>query len=284
MRSPQGTAIAPDAGRERRHAASSLWFYLDVILLAGDRRARRDVRAVLFDLFETLVTHVDPHWSPPPQTIAERLGIEQETFDRHWRNADALWQAGALTGYIDALDYVCVFSGVPGDEPVLTQLRHEYEQMTDHVFQNIEPAIEEMLVALKREGLLLGVVTNAGDLDVAPWKDCRLAQYIDDLVASHEVGLLKRESRIFELACSRLGVTNAETIFIGDGGGDELRGATEAGLRAYWSTWFLDRWPEGVTPNHFPGGEWRQTRFKDTGPYPRLANPNDVLRLILVDL
>src|SRR5690348_12267582 len=35
------------------------------------------IQAVLFDLYETLVTYFDPAWTPPPRTIAERLGVPE---------------------------------------------------------------------------------------------------------------------------------------------------------------------------------------------------------------
>jgi FMN phosphatase YigB (HAD superfamily) len=34
-------------------------------------------RAILFDLYETLVAHYDPNWEPPVRPIAERIGVEE---------------------------------------------------------------------------------------------------------------------------------------------------------------------------------------------------------------
>jgi putative hydrolase of the HAD superfamily len=239
------------------------------------------MKAVFFDLYETLVTHFDPDWAPPPQSIAQRLGIDERAYADLWRTSDTAWQLGEISSYTEALARICAGAGREADPAVLAQLTDEYQQMTARVFETIESEIVEMLAALTGAGLRLGVITNAGDLDTAPWFDCRLAPYFDDVLASHEVGLLKRDGRIFELACRRLDIHPSEALFVGDGGGDELHGATQAGLTAYWCTWFLDRWPEGIRPNGFPGDAWRQYATDREPPFERLTRPSDLLARIV---
>lgn len=199
------------------------------------------MKVIFFDLFETLVTHFDPEWTPPPRSIAQRLGLEDGAFDESWRTFDTSWQRGEVSTYRDALAQVCLACGGEPDEDVVSQLVHEYQQMTGQVFSRIEPDIIELVTTLKHAGYSLEVITNAGDLDAAPWFTCPLAPLFDDFLASHCIGLLKRDTAIFDLACDRLGVWPSEAIFVGDGGGDELAGATRAGLTAYWCSWFLDR-------------------------------------------
>ena len=66
--------------------------------------------------------------------------------------------------------------------------------------------------------------------------------------------VLKPDRKIYELACDRLRIEPSEAVFVGDGGSNELWGATEAGIEALWCTWFLDDWPEGRRPSKVP---WR---------------------------
>lgn len=47
-----------------------------------------DVDAIVFDLFETLVTEYDPQWKPGP-SIASRLGVSDEDFTRVWQSRHA---------------------------------------------------------------------------------------------------------------------------------------------------------------------------------------------------
>jgi putative hydrolase of the HAD superfamily len=124
------------------------------------------------------------------------------------------------------------------------------------------------------------VVTNANDLDAAPWGRHGLARLFDVFVSSHEERLLKPDPRIYRLACSRLGISPGDAMFVGDGGSDELRGAAEAGLEPLWCTWFLDRWPEGIRPNGFAGDEWRQHPSRCAAPFPRLRELDDLPRAL----
>ncbi|HEY8030652.1 MAG TPA: HAD family hydrolase, partial [Gaiellaceae bacterium] len=49
---------------------------------------------------------------------------------------------------------------------------------------------------------------------------------------SSAVGLRKPDPQIYRLACERLGVEPHESVFVGDGGNDELAGAERVGMRA----------------------------------------------------
>ena len=52
------------------------------------------------------------------------------------------------------------------------------------------------------------------------------------------MGAAKPEPEIYLEATSRLGVSPAEALFVGDGGDDELPGAERAGLRSAHAAWF----------------------------------------------
>lgn len=235
------------------------------------------MKAVFFDLYETLVTHFDPDWTPPLRSIAERLGLEDGVFDERWSEFDTAWQRGEVGSYAEALTRLCDTCCTNPDGAVLDELSREYQDMTALVFEQIEPEIIEMVSALKTSGFKLGIITNASDFDIEPWPGCVLARYFDDIVASHKTRLLKSDERIFELACRRLNVLPDEAVFIGDGGGNELHNASRAGLTTYWCTWFLDRWPEGIRPNGFPGNDWRQYDTGYPAPFERLRRPADLL-------
>lgn len=240
------------------------------------------MKAVLFDLYETLVTHFDPDWVPPRQSIAQRLGLEEGTFENLWRRFDGAWQRGEVTHYEEALAQVCAAAQKEPDFALLGELSREHRLIKSWPFKTIEPQIVDLLDTLRQSGLKLGVITNAGDLDAAPWPDCSLAPFFDDFVASHQVALLKPDKRIYELACRRLNVPPTEAIFVSDGGANDLYGATQAGLTVYWCTWFLDRWPEGIRPNGFTGDKWRQYATKGKPPYERLVRPLDLLTKVKV--
>lgn len=192
------------------------------------------MRAVLFDLFETLVSHFDPEWKPPLRTTAERLGVAQHVYDEHWPRFAKEWEVGAIGEYEPALAALCAAAGVRADPRVLAELKQDYLRITSVAFVPAEPGIVAMLSALRSRGLRLALVSNATDLDAAPWPGHDLAPYFDTVVFSHQAGLMKPDPCIYALACHRLGVAPGEALFVGDGGSDELRGASEAGIRAVW--------------------------------------------------
>ena len=239
------------------------------------------MKAVIFDLYETLVTHFDPDWAPPRRSIAQRLGVDESIFKDLWPRFDNAWDAGEIGRYEEALTQLCGEAAVDPDMALLAELSDERRIIEARPFGTIEPGVVEMVVALKQLGLKLGVITNVNNLGAALWADCVLAPSFDVFVASHEVGILKPDQRVYQLACRRLGVQPAEAIFVGDGGANELFGAAQVGMKPYWCTWFLDRWPVGITPNGFPGGEWRQRPINGKPPYNRLARPQELLDAVL---
>jgi HAD superfamily hydrolase (TIGR01509 family) len=235
-------------------------------------------------IFTTLVTHFDPHWVPPPASIARRLGLEERRFADLWRSYGKAWEAGEIRDYEDALAQVCAAAEKQPDFALFSQLDHERRQAYARPFQTVEPQIMQLLTRLRESGLKLGVITNASNLDAAPWLDCSLAPSFDCFVASHEVRVLKPDRRIYLLACRLLEVSPSEAIFVGDGGSNELQGAADAGLRVYWSTWFLDKWPPGIRPNSFPGDEWRQHPIAGEPPFKRLMQPEALLHSMGISL
>jgi putative hydrolase of the HAD superfamily len=238
--------------------------------------------AVLFDLFETLVSHFEPDWTPPARSTAERLGVSQSLYDGHWRSIEKQWEAGLLPRYEDALRAVCAAGGVRPDRRLLAELEREYVAYTARTaFAGAQPSVITMLTALRSAGLRLAVVTNANELDTAPWSDCELAPFFDVFVASHRVGLLKPDPRIYRAACEQLQVEPAHAVFVGDGGSNELFGAREAGVEPLWSTWFLDRWPEGIRPNGFASDEWRQRPSQHASPFRRVALPEQLVAALV---
>ena len=49
---------------------------------------------------------------------------------------------------------------------------------------------------------------------------------------------MKPDPEIYNLACERLGISPTKTVFVGDGGFDELQGATAVGMRPVQARWY----------------------------------------------
>lgn len=73
----------------------------------------------------------------------------------------------------------------------------------------------------------------------AVWSSTPLAEHFSATVFSCVLAARKPDARLYENAMHQLGVTSGDWIFIGDGGSNELQGARDLGIDAY----FLDDQP-----------------------------------------
>jgi len=92
------------------------------------------------------------------------------------------------------------------------------------------PGSVDAIGKLRTGGVLVGVASNAGSDVVDSWPTTPLSSELDDVVFSAEVGRSKPDVDFFELVAQRLNVSLESSVFVGDGGDDELAGAERAGL------------------------------------------------------
>jgi putative hydrolase of the HAD superfamily len=199
------------------------------------------VKAVLFDLFETLVT--ESRTRPPGvSSLAPSLGCERDAFRREWKARRPDVTTGRLS-FRQAIKDVTSALGCPADESTLQKICEQRLRAKAEPFEQIEDHIIFMVDGLRSRGLRLGVVSNCIAEDVAAWPHSPIAARVGCAVFSFEAGLAKPDPEIYRVATRRLNVDVAHTWFVGDGESDELSGAEHAGLRPLRATWFLRRWP-----------------------------------------
>ncbi|MFC7621191.1 HAD family hydrolase [Microlunatus sp. GCM10028923] len=204
--------------------------------------------AVIFDLYETLITEFDPHWRPRP-TPAEQLGIPAEVFERVWRARQRDRMTSALD-FRDVLREACRAAGVPPDPRTVESLDAERRATKARSVTTADAEVVGALRELRASGLRLGVVSNCAVEEVAGWPDSPYRELFDDVVFSFRAGVAKPDRAIYRLACRNLGTPPGRTAFVGDGGSDELAGAEAAGLTAFRARWFIDRWPPEIRRHH----------------------------------
>jgi HAD superfamily hydrolase (TIGR01509 family) len=199
------------------------------------------VSAILFDLFETLVTESRTRPAGVSSSAA-RLGCDRDAFRGHWKTLRNDVIAGRMS-FRDAIGDITTRLGNPAEASILQNLCDERTRIKAEAFAHIEPGVLMMLDDLRARGLRLGVISNCCAEDVTAWTQCALASRFDCATFSHQIGLAKPDPEIYRAAARALHVDVSETWFIGDGQDDELRGAEQAGLRAWKAVWFLRRWP-----------------------------------------
>ena len=111
-----------------------------------------------------------------------------------------------------------------------------------------------LLDSLRARGLKLGLVSNAFDPPALLHRDLEqmgLAERLDTVVFSSEVGRRKPDPLIFETALQRLDVDPARTLFVGDRRYEDVRGASELGMRTVLALWFrADEDDRGAEPDY----------------------------------
>jgi len=203
------------------------------------------VRAVLFDLFETLITESR---TPPTRasTAGSALGLESKAFRAEWKARRPRVLLGQLS-FVDALTEISRTLTGSVDAAAVQRVSELRSREKAFAFANIDDEVTALITELRGRGLSLGVVSNCFAEDVRAWPTWPLSRQFQCSVFSCVAGVAKPDPQIYLTGTRQLGVEPAATIFVGDGGDNELAGAEQAGLRAFRAGWFLKRWPHGLS-------------------------------------
>jgi putative hydrolase of the HAD superfamily len=184
-------------------------------------------KAVIFDLWMTLVPWDVEESKRFHRDLAEAVGVEPERFWDAWLSANHL--PNRNTGPI-AKHFRALFAelGVDPDLDMVLTMRRERAKRTLTPRPEALPTLDE----LRRRGHLLGMISVCTEDVPQVWGETPLAREFDTAVFSCEVGVSKPDPRIYEIACERLEVEPADCLFVGDGANDELPGAERAGMSA----------------------------------------------------
>lgn len=124
----------------------------------------------------------------------------------------------------------------------------------------LHPDALPVLTALRERGIRLGVITN-GELDfqLRKIRAVGLEDRLEHVIASGDVGVVKPDPRIFEIACARFGVPVTEALYVGDRLATDAIGAADAGLTGV----FLDRVGAPAHGGEVPPGVTRITSLAE---------------------
>lgn len=196
-------------------------------------------KAVLFDLYETLVTESGAAIRNAG-ALGESFGLDEKAYRREWKQLRPRVLCGQLT-FQAALTEVGERLGVAIPVELVQQACDERARAKATIFRRIDPAVVALTRELRERGPRLAVVSNCMAEDVAAWPDSALAPRFDCTIFSFAAGVVKPDARIYLEALRQLRVNAEDALYIGDGGDDELAGAGRAGLSAAQAAWFVSR-------------------------------------------
>ena len=117
-----------------------------------------------------------------------------------------------------------------------------------HLWCGVDAEVPRVLEELKRQGLLLAVISNTEDGRLSDSLDASgITDRFDLLVDSYLVGHRKPDAAIFKLALERLELETDETAFVGDSYVHDALAARATGLRGILLD-PLDLHPESICP------------------------------------
>lgn len=212
------------------------------------------LRAVLFDMGDTLVHYTPPEWTwrqaeePGLDSIYwELVGmgyfarLERDAFvDHMFAELQVAWEAAASgRANLRAADWLRAglkklnvpANLLPDAELVAlftAPIRARAIECTD---------ARATLEILRDRGYRLGVISNTfwpGAVHRADMTALGLHDYLDVLAFSGDLGIWKPDQRIFHQTAAALAVEPAETLFVGNAPSEDIAGAQAAGMRAVW--------------------------------------------------
>ena len=184
-------------------------------------------RAVIFDLWQTLVPWDQEESTRFNTEVARTIGVEPERYLEAWLTATDLpnRNTGPASEHFRALFGEL---GVEADVEHVLAMRRERARRVLVPRPDALPTLDE----LRRRGHLLGMISVCTQDVPEVWDDTPLGGKFDVTVFSCDVGVSKPDRRIYEIASQQLGVEPGECLFVGDGANDELPGAERAGMTA----------------------------------------------------
>ena len=187
-------------------------------------------KAVIFDLFGTLVENFSSQAYDQVQVqMAKILDIPYPKFQQVMLATINDTSSDGYYAVEDNIREICRRLSIKVNTSEIEQaatLHYEFSEST----LIIEPKVLKSLGTLKRDNLLLGLITNCRPPIPSAFLQSPLAQYIDVPVFSCEERIKKPARRIYEIVCERLKVQPQECLYVGDGSGQELTGATAVGM------------------------------------------------------
>ncbi len=210
-------------------------------------------RAILFDLFDTLV---DLYMERLPESnvggrrvsytypalhaeIRQHTDVAFDSFARQLADVDRGLRAAQAEGreistrvrFRELAQRLGL--DVPGLPEALTRVHMGALRQVAHT-----PPHHDAVMGSLRGAYRLAVCSNFSDartaLDVL--EEAKLLRHLDAAVISEDVGWRKPRPEIFRACLDRLGVTPEETLHVGDRLREDVGGAAELGLRTCWLT------------------------------------------------
>jgi putative hydrolase of the HAD superfamily len=182
-------------------------------------------RAVIFDLWQTLVPWPTESAREFYAQLAETWGADPETFHEVWVRRRREREIGPIEPHLRS---IAAELALTGDVDTVMTMRRDW------TLESLVPREDAVptLVELRRRGHKLGMISACSQDVPDVWERTSFGALFDSSVFSCSVGFSKPDPRIYAVASEELRVEVGDCLFVGDGANDELPGAERAGMTA----------------------------------------------------
>jgi len=206
------------------------------------------MKAVIFDMFETLVTlYSVPRYFG--RNIAADLGADIDAFYPLWHETEEARSKGKMS-FEEAIRWIGERTPYAHPERVKEAVEKRYAFKRDSL-RLAEDRIVSVLRELKEQGFKIGLISNCFLEEAEAIRASVLAPFFDAMLLSCEQGVQKPEHEIFERCLAELNVAPQECLYVGDGGSFELETAREFGMQTLQAGWFIKN----------QQGDWKKEGF-----------------------
>lgn len=202
------------------------------------------IDVIFFDLFFTLIT---------PEYIKYKnendiLGITKEEGEKYSEDDNLYLERakGIEKNPQRIIEKIIEKMKIKASESQIREILRLREERFKSSLINVDSEIIRTLLELKKKGKKLCLISNADIIDVMHWEISPLKDLLDEKIFSYEVGYLKPEYEIYKIALEKMNTTPKRCIFIGDGGSDELKAASELGMKTILTGYLLKRESEDL--------------------------------------
>lgn len=194
------------------------------------------IKTVVFDMFETLVSH---YYNPLyfGAQMAEDANIAVDKFQSTWQLSDKDRTIGKMK-LEQALANILKENNCYSEE-LLNKIVNKRIDTKKQCFENINPEIIPLFQALKAKAISIALISNCFSEEVAVIKNSILYPYFDAAYLSYEQGVAKPDEEIFTRCIKHFNCQPEECLYVGDGGSYELETAKKLGMKAIQATWYL---------------------------------------------
>jgi putative hydrolase of the HAD superfamily len=196
-------------------------------------------RAILFDLYDTLIRINSQKRSDHEAWMSEQIGIDIHAFKTTWESTTKASNTGDIGSTNNRFEVILEKCGKKREPELAARLA-----AAEHAFlmknATLAPIPTRLLQELRARGYKIGLVTNCSPSVAYAISGTPLMSLTDSQIFSFSVASVKPESDIYEIALNSIDCAAENCIFVGDGNNSELEGASRVGLRTIRCTWYVD--------------------------------------------